>query len=405
MWRKSLILIVSIVALYTIAILSGVGLSIHSKGTFDFMQYWSAWHLMSVGQNPYDAQLMQAKQAVLGQVEGIPVMMWNPPWTLVILSPILIFGFERAAFLWFLTQIVCVVGIVGVTRSSAKGTKAPVLLCGAVAVGFLPIIDNLLWGQIGVLLAFGVAIFVAWQSQAKLFWAGCALSLLTIKPHLFLVGIIPGLIWLCQLRRSDALAVLLGAFAAFLTLMVVTLLIQPLSVSQWVDALLSPPRVAGVVAPSEWQTATLSTWIRVAFLQTTGELPTWPMGVVPTCSFIGATLFFAIKKPLVSWSRMLCPVLCISLLGAGYGWLYDQSVLLVCLIQLVCEAWSYRNRTHRILIVGGVVLIEAMAFAVGELTEGAQHYFAWIPAAVLVLWFLNERLKRSNRCDQLPSSS
>jgi len=400
MWRKGLILIVGIVAVYALAISSGIGLSIESQGTFDFMQYWSAWHLISAGSNPYDASLMRTVQLGLGQTEGIPVMMWNPPWTAALLAPILCFSFERAAFLFFITQALAVFFVVVTSRASVLGTRAPLWLCGLIAVSFPPIIESFLWGQIGSLLALGVSLFLFLQGRKRFVSAGAVLCLLSVKPHLFLVSAVPGLIWFSQLRKRDAYRC--GAGMATISFVVFCLMqiVAPLSVVQWLEALVVAPGEAGVVAPVAWQTATLSTWIRIALFKVTGEVPNWPMVIVPTFATIATAVFFALTRQRVEWSRVLCPILCVGLLTAGYGWLYDQSVLAICLIQIVCEAWGYQNRSHRFMIIGGIMLIEALAFAVGEFTEGAQHYFAWIPAAVLGLWVFNERLKKGESSNQ-----
>ncbi|NDC36940.1 MAG: hypothetical protein EBZ48_02685 [Proteobacteria bacterium] len=66
----------------------------------DFLQYWTAFQLVQQGQNPYDPQLMLALQKSLGLTAELPVMMWNPPWLLLLLSPVLHLELSTALAAW-----------------------------------------------------------------------------------------------------------------------------------------------------------------------------------------------------------------------------------------------------------------------------------------------------------------
>src|SRR5689334_13988397 len=69
-------------------------------GTRDFIQYWSAFQLWQSGANPFDALQVLRLQERTAFPGPIPVLMWNPPWLLTILSPILNRSFQSAAQLW-----------------------------------------------------------------------------------------------------------------------------------------------------------------------------------------------------------------------------------------------------------------------------------------------------------------
>jgi len=79
-------------------------LPLGAVGTTDFVQYWSAWHVILDGGNCYDAGAVYALQSSLAD-KNPPLISWNPPWTFTLLSPLLLFPFEQSATLWFLAQI------------------------------------------------------------------------------------------------------------------------------------------------------------------------------------------------------------------------------------------------------------------------------------------------------------
>jgi hypothetical protein len=71
----------------------------------DYKEYWSAFQLVLMGQNPYDPQIMKDFQIEKFGNE-IPLMMWNPPWILLLLAPILAVSFEASAYSFLLIQII-----------------------------------------------------------------------------------------------------------------------------------------------------------------------------------------------------------------------------------------------------------------------------------------------------------
>src|SRR4030095_6755611 len=68
----------------------------------DFVEYWAASRLLLTGNNPYGTQELFELQQSVGWNDSIPLLMWNPPWTL---SFTLLFGlasFDVAQVLWLL---------------------------------------------------------------------------------------------------------------------------------------------------------------------------------------------------------------------------------------------------------------------------------------------------------------
>ena len=81
-------------------------------GTNDFIEYWSAYQLFLGDKNPYDPVLMLEIQRSLKDSVTTPLMMWNPPWLLFFMAPILSFSFGTAASLWFAMNLLFATGAI-----------------------------------------------------------------------------------------------------------------------------------------------------------------------------------------------------------------------------------------------------------------------------------------------------
>ena len=69
-------------------------------GTCDWVEYWSAARLLWSGQDPYDPDAMLRIQRSVGSELLGPILMWNPPWLLLRLSPVLFPPFPVSALAW-----------------------------------------------------------------------------------------------------------------------------------------------------------------------------------------------------------------------------------------------------------------------------------------------------------------
>jgi hypothetical protein len=65
-----------------------------SYGQGDFAEYWSAFQLFVENKNPYSPSLTLETQRVFGPCVE-PILLWNPPWLLVLFSPLLSFDFTN----------------------------------------------------------------------------------------------------------------------------------------------------------------------------------------------------------------------------------------------------------------------------------------------------------------------
>lgn len=56
-------------------------------GVNDFVEYWAAAHLLWTTNNPYAPDQLFALQRTVGWAKEVPLLMWNPPWTLSFILP------------------------------------------------------------------------------------------------------------------------------------------------------------------------------------------------------------------------------------------------------------------------------------------------------------------------------
>jgi hypothetical protein len=161
--------------------------------------------------------------------------------------------------------------------------------------------------------------------------------------------------------------------------------LAPQALMWWVSALVSPRSVVGAVPTAAWKTATLSTWVRILLVDGEGAVPIWPMMWLPLMALSAVTFFYAWYRPIVRWTTTFPTILSIALLTGAYGWLYDQSLLLLGMIVVVGDAWAWNDRKARFGVLVGIMTIEGLAIAQSGAGYNEQHYFAWIPLAVLCL--------------------
>src|SRR5690242_18390456 len=71
-----------------------------SHPVYDYVEYWSAAHLLASHHNPYSLGEMFQAEKPLGMNGPVPLMLLSPPWLMGIILPL---GFMKSYILgWFL---------------------------------------------------------------------------------------------------------------------------------------------------------------------------------------------------------------------------------------------------------------------------------------------------------------
>lgn len=367
------------------------GLVLEQPGTRDFVQYWAAERALESGRNAYDGNVMFAIEDAVGQRDDETILMWNPPWTVLLLEPVVGLPFPAAALLWFLTSTLMLGGI-AMLLPGALGREPPHLVVSALAVAcFYPVAQCLVWGQLSVFLTFFFVLFLHFERRGEFFAAGLALVPLTAKPHLFFLLAVPGLWWLVARTTGQRRAFLAGAVGGLAVVVTIAALRWPEALGWWKASLSAAPTGPGAVAMESWKTSTLATLVRSALATGSGVAPRWPMWAIPAAGLAATVAYFGRRRPVVDWAEVAPPLMALSLTLGSYGWTYDQTLLLPLQVALVCDAASHRDRSAAARVVAVLVLIQALALVVGARRGAAHEDYIWLPWAMLGAWAYGRR--------------
>jgi hypothetical protein len=366
-----------------------------SFGTIDFVQYWSAWKLMAQGQNPYDPFLLHNIQSALSSAPSPLIYSWNPPWTFTLLAPFHLPSFLGAAKLWCLFQVCSLLFIASKAPKALNVPNIGVVGGACVALAFLPSLYTIFYGQLGTLFALACTCFLLALRRHSYALAGISLLPLTLKPHLFVLLAIPGIVWLMQIPRAAAVRFLLGSMGGFALLIGVTYAVEPSSISWWLNAMLGPY----IAHPQrihyqQWMTHTPATALRLALLHIYGVNPTWPLLVIPAGGFVLTALYFFIRRPFINWTTLLPSMLCLSFASSSYAWVYDQPPLVLCQYLLISHALNGRRDAISSSILIGCVGIQLAPLLLAATNNLPGYAFFLMPWALLALSLWANRRER-----------
>lgn len=384
---RNLLLAPVLGALAIIFVLPFLNLNVYgAPGTIDFLEYWSAFQLVWDGLNPYDEQLMRQLQLSLGQKPDHVIMMWNPPWTLVLFWPFFMFDFFLAAEVWLCANILLIFLVVLITRATFAHRQASLLHSGAAGVFFVALYDCINVGQVGIFLAFWLSVFLWAQKNKKDVLAGVSLVYLSVKPHLFLIFFVFTLLWILQHKRFKIL------LSSAVTLIIVCLIgygMRHAFLQDWLEVFQRTTHIPQVVPINDWISANLVGWAR-GFFSVAGQPAAWPRYVIPAIG-VGVMLFlvghYSLREP---FEKTALPIIIVSVLFSPFGWFFDQSVLVVVQIVLVQRAIQ-SNRNLKVAVILLLFFTQLTQVLLALSGRSSQDTFFWAPAALLLIWFIQER--------------
>ncbi|HZU38015.1 MAG TPA: glycosyltransferase family 87 protein [Gemmataceae bacterium] len=352
-------------------------------GVADFVQYWAAGRLNLTGGNPYALEQMLPVEQAAGWKEDWAIPMWNPFWTMTLAMPFSALPFALARLLWLIVEFGIVLGCADFLWRLYRGSVASRWLAWAVALTFCPTIIVLRMGQLGPFQLLSLCLFLHLISKHADWGAGAVLALATVKPHLLLLFWIALGLWILSQRRWQVAA---GAGCTLLLAGAVTLAVNPHVFEQYRAAL------AGRLASEtlDYQAPTLGAFLRLSL----GEGLSWVQYAPTVVGIAWILAYWWRKRQAWDWHRDLPLVLLVSYATALYGWLGDQVVLLVPVIQ--ATGWLVRGsdtRTVRLMILAYALLDGiVLAAKVAGLTEAGQFWVA--PALCAGYVLLMTRLTR-----------
>lgn len=343
-------------------------------GTIDFVAYWTAYQLYEDPElDPYDTEMLLHAQRQLGADYEAPQVVWNLPLLFPLLAPVLHLPFDTAVTVWFGLNCFFVFLISLLTWKTV--TDAPVrpiacILAGAIS---FPVAQNIYFGQLSLFITLGV-VLCFWSIKYEKDWlAGIALVPLTLKPHMaYLVIPVLGL-WIIHRKRWWVMI----SFGIAVAILTGIMLIQSPSIVH--DRIHMPEN------PVMWKSATPVVAIGEIIHYATGAYPLWPLIVIPLIGMIGVLFHLRFGKA-VRWETHLPWLICLSLVTAPFGWVFDHSIGMIAQVGLLALVFAHRAPLQaKLELIGWLALLQACAFAL-PLFGVQQHHFFWYPIALLCVW-------------------
>jgi len=346
----------------------------------DFKQYWATGHLLSVGQNPFDGNLV----ASFTQINTDAALKPLPNYSFTACTALLIYSFFSfsAARTLFLTSSVflycyrCLFPPAKrLLREGLNQDSLLPILRFLVFYSFYPFLLFLWDGPTTIFPFLGLFFFFWLENRAKRqakgnhFFQGLALSLTIVKPHVcYLVSLYVIVSWL---RHSDWRKVL-GLAVGGVILLLPTWMLLP-SLSDFFSALEKVP------SPLAWRTPTFSSFVQMAL-----HLPInfrWVFVGVAACHAVWRGVSSGIPYSLGREIRLIFVPL--SLVTAPYAWTYDF-VLLIFTINFIFDQLStehFRGRGRYFFAVAAI-LAANLCFLIDPVQ--LEHHW-WYPVVIFVI--------------------
>lgn len=362
-------------------------------GQNDFLEYWSAYHLAAAGKDYTNPELVSEIEIPLGWGEPRPLMMWNPPWTLSILSPLLRLEFDTASRVFLSLNLFCLL-LTTALMLDIQGLSPRLLpFAFLFASCSVPVFFTLHLGQVSILLLLATTGFYWSLCRGRDFIGGIFLFLLTIKIHvvfLFLLSVFP------LLSGKRIVSLILGAFFAAFSVLLHLFFLLPGALTNW----MSRGKYSGhplLVDVYQWRTTSVVTLVRDVFEQSYQLAPPVLMFGIPLLA----------SSILLGWEwrrrrelsiRYLSPgILPLSCLFSPFAWIFDASVGVLTQLTLFQRAFSSDSdpSTRRWIIFSSLSLQILVLFQV-VIFQSSYEYYWHYNLTLFLLWYFS--VWRTKQC-------
>ena len=313
----------------------------------DFVEYWAASRLLLTGKNPYGPQELFELQRSVGWSDSIPLLMWNPPWTLSFILPFGLASFDVAQFLWLLFNTFIVVLCAKKLWLLYGGPPTAYRRAWVVVLTFAPAYLVLLLGQIGPLILLGLVGFLHCARDKHWKWAGAFTILVAVKPHLLYLFWIALVLWIIEKRQWPLMmGIIISGFIAA----TIPLLFSPSVYAGYVQL----NTIKTLPTPYDWQTPTIGGAARLFF----GGEKIWLQFVPCFIGIVWLLFHWQKSKNHWEWTGELPSLIVASLATAPFAWSFDYIVLLPAIIQ--AASWLSRRpvifRESPVVMVYGIIM-------------------------------------------------
>lgn len=314
---------------------------------------------------------------------NVPLMMWNPPWLPLVMSPALAFSYETGKVLWLASSLAMFCLAVALVRPQSnyldnlkEHTAAIYLLMLAV-----PAIECLRLGQLGFFLLFFEAATIYFTVRGSFTLAGVSFAFLSAKPHIFLFF---GLAILIAIGKKHLMSFFSGIIITLLILWSAASVIAPSSPSQWLTAVNADYQM--ITPAALWKTSSLASAIRELISNQLGEfsmtaarriiwLPPIVAGLILVLAYrkLQSAKFLQLNK-LHFWS-------CFSAAVAPFLWHFDFLILLPSIVFIAGSSKRLNSPQIATILLAQPALIISMHISGNFI---GAWWFPWLLLAMYI---------------------
>ncbi|HEX4311134.1 MAG TPA: glycosyltransferase 87 family protein [Acidobacteriaceae bacterium] len=340
----------------------------HPAASCDYVAYWATGQQLVHHANPYDGAAMARLEHAAALRDGSPCYMRNPPWGLPLTLPLGLVS-ERVGILpWSLLML----GLLFVSvRTMWNMVGRPGSRLDLLGYAFPPALLCAVMGQTSLFLLLGLVLFLKLH-RTRPFWAGAALWLCTLKPHLFLPFGIVLLVWIVV---SRGYRVLLGAGVMGAVSVLFSLWVDPAAFSEYSEWAHSSG-IAHQPIPC----------LGVLLRDMVNPSAEW-LAFVPAVFACSWTLwYFWRNRKQWDWVENGVLVALVSMVAAPYCFIFDQSLAIPALLY---GASRLSSRWPLTVLAGFYVVFEMQPLLAPQvLAPGWMQLFA---ASAWLVWYMVAR--------------
>jgi hypothetical protein len=330
----------------------------------DFISYWAAGQQLVNHGNPYDGNAILPIQHAAGYNLNRPMLMRNPPSGLFLAVPLGFVGARTGAVLWSLALVTSLMGSIRMLWIMHGRLPDRLHLVGYC---FPPALACLLAGQIGIFMLLGVTLFLYFH-ESKPYFAGAALLLCALKPHLFLPFGVALLAWIVTRK---AYRILVGGSAALMVSLALSFFLDPAGWSHY----------AHMASAAKLQEEFIPT-VSLVFRLIVHRNAVWLQAVPAFAGCVWALRYFWTRRKQWNWMDQGLLLLIVSVMVAPYAWFTDEAVLLPAILAGLYRASESGRSLLPFGCIAGAALIEVLAGV--SMTSG---FYVWTVPAWLA-WYL-----------------
>ena len=346
----------------------------------DFASYWATGQQLVHHANPYDPGRMGELERTAGFMGHGSCYMRNPPWALPLVLPLGWLSPRAAVLPWSLLMLAVLILSVRLLRPVLGLSGFQLQLLGYC---FPPALHCVVVGQTSLFLLLGLVLFLRLH-RTRPFWAGAALGLCMLKPHLFLPF---GMVLLAWIVVSRGYRILAGGAVTLAAGSLLALWLDPAAFSQYL----------------QWaHSSGISTQPVPCFGVMLRKLidpgAQWLVFIPAAIACCWALAYFWPRRHTWDWIENGSLLTLVSLVAAPYSFLFDQGVAIPALL------FAASRSTSRAMLAALATLYMLVVIHPWIHWGPIAFFYSWLwQAPAWLVWFGIARARERSARQEHPA--